>query len=124
MDVTPLIPKGHQLIEAYGDGGFKVTGERHAGSVLVFSDHSTSWQVTDWGDVQPEDFHAVLHTDPLPEIVVVGTGQHFEMLPKAIRQLFRSHGVPVDAMDTGAACRTYNVLLGEGRRVVAALVAM
>lgn len=123
-DVTPLIPKGHQLIEAYGDGGFKVSGERYDGAVLVFAEQCQSWSVQGWDALTPQDFAAVLQQTPLPELVLVGSGEHFEMLPKAIKQLFRSHQVPVEAMDTGAACRTYNVLLAEGRRVVAALVAV
>jgi uncharacterized protein len=123
-DVTPLIPKGHQLIEAYGDGGFKVAGQDYSGSVLVFAEHTQPWPLHDWDVATEGDFDTVLQSEPLPELLVIGCGAHFQMLPKSLKQLFRRHGVPVEAMDTGAACRTYNVLLAEGRRVVAALIAV
>lgn len=124
MDVTPLIPKGHQIVDAYGDGGFKVTGERHDGSVLIFAEHTHPWSVSDWSAVTPQDFDAIFAADPLPEIVVVGCGANFQMVPKALRLHFQRHRIAVDVMDTGAACRTYNILLAEGRRVAAALIAV
>ena len=124
MDVTPLIPKGHQLIEAYGGGSFKVSGQQYGGSILVFAEHTECWPVADWSRVEADDFKKILQAEPLPEIVIVGCGERFEMVPKSIKQLFRHYAIPVEAMDTGAACRTYNILLGEGRRVIAAMIAV
>lgn len=124
MDVTPLIPKGHQLVESYGNGGFRVADVRYDGSVLVFAEHTAEWSVTALENCTEEDFAPILALDPAPEIVVVGCGAEFMMLPKALRVAFRKRGIPVEAMDTGAACRTHNILLAEGRRTVAALIAV
>lgn len=124
MDVTPLIPQGHQIVEAYGDGGFRITGQRHDGSVLVFAEQTRPWPVQAWEQVTPEALAPLAAGEPLPEMAVIGTGARFEMLPKALRLWFRERGISVEAMDTGAACRTYNILLAEGRRVVAAFIAV
>lgn len=124
MDVTPLIPKGHQLIDAYGDGGFVVSEQRHDGSILVFADHTDAWPVASLEALTEADFAPILSQNPAPEVVLVGCGAEFALLPKALRKLFRARGIAVEAMDTGAACRTYNILLAEGRRVVAALIAV
>lgn len=123
MDVTPLVPKGSQLVEAYGDGGFRVTGVRYDGSVLIFTDHTQAWDVTALENATEADFASILTVQPAPEVVVVGCGAAFGMLPKALKNVFRQRGIPVEAMDTGAACRTYNILMAEGRRVAAALIA-
>jgi uncharacterized protein len=61
---------------------------------------------------------------PVPDILVVGTGATFALFPPELRQAVRAWGVVVEAMATPAACRTYNVLLAEERRVAAALIAL
>lgn len=124
MDITPSIPNSHQVIEAYGDGGFRITGQRYEGSVLVFAEQTQVWALQDWAAVTPEDITPLVATTPPPEMVVLGTGTRFEMLPKALKLWFRERRIPVEAMDTGAACRTYNILLSEGRRVTAAFIAV
>lgn len=124
MDITPLLPKGSQLIEAYGEGGFRVSAQRYETSVLVLPQQTLPWPVREWEAVQPEDFAPILHTEPAPEMLIIGCGTDFRMIPRSLKQLFRQRGIAVEAMDTGAACRTYNVLMAEGRRVAAALVAV
>jgi uncharacterized protein len=124
MDVTPLLPKGAQTIQSYGGGMFRISDVEYQGSVMVFPDHTEAWPVTDLAACDVESLSAALASDPLPEMVLIGCGQDFQMLPKALRQAFRAKGIPAEAMDTGAACRTYNILLSEGRRVVAALIAV
>lgn len=126
MDITPLIPKGRQLIEAYGDGGFRITGQAHAGSVLLLPDHTATWPVAKFDAASVESLLPILATEgeEKPEIVIMGCGATFAMIPKAIREAFRARGMVIEAMDTGAACRTYNILVTEGRRVAAALIAV
>lgn len=125
MDITPLLPKGSQLIEAYGDGGFRVSSQRYNGSVLILPQQTLLWPVRDWTEIREEDFAPVLHSEPNPEMLVIGCGADFQMIPGFLKRLlFRQRGIAVEAMDTGAACRTYNVLMAEGRRVAAALVAV
>ena len=123
-DVSPIIPAGRQVIESYGGGSFKITGERYAHSVLVLPEVTLVWDAGDW-DAASVDSLAAVHTDPdKPRTLLIGTGakQHFPT--RAFRQELRACGLVVETMDTGAACRTYNVLMSEGRDVAAALIAV
>lgn len=122
MDVTPLIPEGRQLIESYGDGAFRITGERHVGAVIVFPEATYAWNLSDIPGLSLDDFSLVTEREPVPEILLLGTGARTEFVLPSLRAAVREKGPVVDIMDTGAACRTYNVLLAEGRRVAAALL--
>lgn len=122
MDVTPLIPEGRQLIEAYGDGAFRITGERYVGAVIVFPETTFSWDLSDISRLSLENLTLVTERDPVPEILLLGTGRRAEFVLPSLRTAVREKGPVIDIMDTGAACRTYNVLLAEGRRVAAALL--
>ena len=124
MDITPLIPAGRQILQGYGDGGFRLNGVRHEGSVLVFPAQTIAWLPVTVEAITAESLVAVATADPRVEILLIGTGGRMQLIPNAVRQHFRSLGIAVDAMDTGAACRTYNVLLAEDRRVAAALIAV
>jgi len=121
MDVTPIIPAGRQVIERYGRSGFRVTGVAYAGSILVFPDRTSDWSVTAMGEVTAEALQPVMQRGGV-EILLLGCGPRMAPVPPALRQALRSAGIVVDAMDTGAACRTYNVLMAEERRVAAALI--
>lgn len=124
MDVTPLIPGDRQLIQTYGGGGFRISGVRHSGSVLIFPDQTLAWPVAEIGLLTAESLAAVAAATPQIEVLLIGCGAKAALIPSAIRAFMKDRGVVVDAMDTGAACRTYNVLLSESRRVAAALVAV
>ena len=124
MDITPLIPAGRQILQGYGDGGFRLNGVRHEGSVLVFPAQTIAWLPVTVEAITAESLAAVATAEPRVEILLIGTGGRMQLIPNAVRQHFRSLGIAVDAMDTGAACRTYNVLLAEDRRVAAALIAV
>ena len=121
MDVTPLIPADRQVIESYGTAGFRVTGVAHAGSVLVFADATLDWPIATMAEVTAEALTPVMTRGDI-EILLLGCGQRMAPVPAALRQALRAAGIVLDAMDTGAACRTYNVLLAEERRVAAALL--
>ncbi len=123
MDVTPIIPSGRQVIESYGSSGFRVTGVAYRSSILVFPDETVSWAVTDMADVTFDALRPVVERGGV-EILLLGCGARMAPPPIALRQALRAAGIVVDAMDTGAACRTYNVLLAEERRVAAALLAV
>jgi uncharacterized protein len=123
MDVTPLIPSGRQVIEGYAGGGFRISGALYTGSVLVFVDRTELWPVSTLAEATLERFAPVVARGDI-EILLLGCGPRMGMVPSALRQGLRAGGIIVDAMDTGAACRTYNVLLAEERRVAAALIAL
>jgi uncharacterized protein len=123
MDITPLIPAGRQVIEGYSASGFRVSGALYAGSVLVFVDRTELWPVSALSEAALERFAPVVARGDV-EILLLGCGRRTGMVPSALRQGLRASGIVVDAMDTGAACRTYNVLLAEERRVAAALISL
>lgn len=123
LDITPLVPAGRQVIEAYGAGGFVIAGARRAGSVLVWPDRAAPWNAAAVADIGEESL-APLFAAPLPEIVIVGCGPRFQPAPPPLRAAIRARGPALEWMDTGAACRTFNVLLAEGRSAAAALIAV
>lgn len=125
MDVTPLIPQGKQIIEAYGEGGFRISGQRVEGSVIVFPDKVIAWAPAA-GDMSAGDLQPVSAAGRAGsvELLLIGTGARMAQIDQALRQTLRADGVVIEVMDTGAACRTYNVLMAEGRRVAAALIAV
>jgi uncharacterized protein len=126
MDVTPLIPQGKQIIEAYGEGGFRISGRRVEGSVIVFPDKVVAWAPAAAGDMSAGDLQPVSAAGRAGsvELLLIGTGTRMSQVDRGLRQTLRADGVVIEAMDTGAACRTYNVLMAEGRRVAAALIAV
>ncbi len=123
MDVTPQIPQGRQVIERYGDGGFRISGQRFEGSVLVFPDRVLPWAPTSFEEVDRASLDAILAASGV-ELLLLGCGSGIRPVPGELRRELRTAGMVVEPMDTGAACRTYNVLLSEERRVAAALIAV
>jgi uncharacterized protein len=124
MDVTPQVPNGRQLIQGYGSGGFRIANTRHEGSVLVFAERTIAWPVTGFDGVTAENLSEIAAALPKVEILLIGCGKSMQIVPAGLRNHFRGLGIMIDTMDTGAACRTYNVLMSEDRRVAAALIAI
>lgn len=123
MDVTPLIPQGRQIIQSYGRGGVKVNGLIYDRPLIVFPDEVLLWDVgDDAAALSVDDFSPLIERADMFDIVLLGCGAGMVFFPPTIRNSLRARGVNVDVMDSGAACRTYNVLMAEGRRVAAALL--
>lgn len=120
MDVTPLVPKDRQVIDSYSAEGFRVSGVLHRGAIIVLPDAIHEWNVAGLDGVTLDSFAPILSAGV--RILLLGCGRRMALVPPSLRQALRADGVVVDAMDTGAACRTYNVLLAEDRRVAAALL--
>jgi uncharacterized protein len=112
------------VIEAYGGGGFRVDGESFRGSVIVLPERVVLWDVAAVAAISLETLQPVVDAAGEVEILLIGTGLRFSLVSPALRQALKERGVSADAMDTGAACRTYNILRAEGRRVAAALIAV
>lgn len=123
MDITPIIPAGRQVIESYGAAGFRVTGILHRGSILIFPDATMPWPVRDLAGVTIASLAPVTAHGGI-EILLLGCGERMHLVPPELRRELKAAGISVDAMDTRAACRTYNVLMSEDRRVAAALLAL
>lgn len=124
MDIAPRPSKGKQLIEAYGDNGFRVAGQNYKGSLLIWPDQVLPWNVFAFDQVRISDFQGIFDITPAVEILLFGVGQEMRLPPPDLRQAMRQARIAFDCMDTGAACRTYNVLMAEDRRVAAALIAV
>lgn len=127
-DITPRLMAGRPLIESYGGGGFKVAGIRHVGSILIHADGVIPWTIATADEVTAEAMTDVLAAvNPVAEpltILLIGCGPAFLPPPPPVVTMVRACAIAPEWMDTGAACRTYNVLLLEGRRVAAALIAV
>ncbi|GIL00721.1 MAG: membrane protein [Alphaproteobacteria bacterium] len=115
---------GRAPLEAYGNGGFRFAGMSHRGSLLCLPSGIYAWRVDDAAQLSLDSFSRVLAEAADIEVLLVGTGGGLAPLRPEWRQAFRDHGISADAMSTGAAVRTFNVLLAEGRAVAAALVAV
>lgn len=124
LDITPRVAAGKKVIQAYGNGCFRIAGERVRGSQIVFPDRNAAWDVRSAEDVTVASLEPVLVGAEAVRILLIGCGRRFTPPPRVVTEGLRRHGVVVDWMDTGAACRTFNVLLSEDREVAAALVAV
>ncbi len=127
MDITPLIPKGKQVIEKYGNGGFTISGRKFSSSVIIFPDEVVQWEVAS----PDKSIQALLDYVTSAEnrekfaqadIFILGTGSEVQFIEGNLKESFRRHGIYLEVMTTGSACSTYNVLLTEGRNIIAALV--
>ena len=118
MELTPLVQPGRQVIERYGPAGFRVSGVIYLGAVLVFADRTVAW---DAAAMTAEGLAPVVEHGGV-ELLLLGLGRRMVPVAAALRASLKLKGIAVEAMDTGAACRTYNLLLAEDRRVAAALL--
>jgi uncharacterized protein len=123
IDLTPLVPAGRQMIDRYGEDRFTVSGTVHHGSIIVFTDHTLAWPVRAITEVTLDSLQPILAVRESLEVVLLGCGARLTQIPRELRQMLRQSGLAAELMDTGAACRTYNVLAAEERKVAAALIA-
>ncbi|WP_026614222.1 Mth938-like domain-containing protein [Ensifer aridi] len=115
---------GRAPIDAYGNGGFRFADMSHRGSVLMLPSGVYAWDVSEGDPLAVEKFPRVLAEAREIEVLLVGTGREIRPLPKELKAALQAVGISSDPMNTGAAVRTYNVMLAESRAVAAALVAV
>ncbi|TMJ44115.1 MAG: hypothetical protein E6G89_00335 [Alphaproteobacteria bacterium] len=112
------------LIDSYGNGGFRFAGMSHQGSLLILADGMHAWRPGRFADVGLADFATVLSAGKQPAFLLFGTGATMHLPSPHLMQAFAEAGTALEAMTTGAAVRTYNILLAEKRDVAAALLAV
>ncbi|MGQ2907324.1 MAG: Mth938-like domain-containing protein [Aliihoeflea sp.] len=115
---------GRAPIDAYGNGGFRFADMSHRGSILCLPSGIHGWTPADPAALMIDDFEPLLAESDAIEILLVGMGPDLRPLPADLRKRLREAGISADPMSTGAAVRTFNVLLAEERAVAAALIAV
>jgi uncharacterized protein len=115
--------KGLYHIRAFEPGQIRVNDTLFTRSIVIspmeLIDH---WPPQSIKDLQSEHLHCLLEFSPEPEVILIGTGNHLIFPNPSLLAVLYQHQIGVEIMDTRAACRTYNVLMSEGRKVAAALL--
>ena len=116
---------GSWNIDGYGAGGFQFADMSHRGSILALPSGVYAWSATSAQEINPQSLER-LFAEPRGsiELLIVGTGRDLVPASRELRDALREAGIRVDTMGTGAAVATYNILLGERRRVAAAFLAV
>lgn len=113
--------EGNQLITAYEQGTVSINKQPYTENLVVLpSKVYTPWTVKDFDSIQAEDFMMI--ADLNPEVVILGTGSTHRFIHPKLTKPLMDKGIPVECMTTDAACRTYNILMSEGRLVAAGLI--
>jgi uncharacterized protein len=120
---APHLPRSAP-IEAYGKGGFAFADMSHRGSLLCLPDAIWAWAVTRAADIDRDSLEKVFAGAQGIDTLIIGTGNDVWLPPADLREALRAVKVVLDPMQTGPAIRTYNVMIGERRRVAAALIAV
>lgn len=115
---------GRHPIDSYGAGGFRFADMSHRGSILALPSGVRAWALAGARELIPGDFDLVFAESRAIELLLLGTGLEIVPVAEAVRWRFREAGIRLDTMQTGAAARTYNILLAENRQVAAALIAV
>ncbi len=124
LDLLQETPPGRMGITGYRPGGFRIGATWHDGHLLLLPDRVVEWPVDAAAGPTLENLAALERIDPPAEILLLGLGARAPLLPFELRRALGGWGLSVESMPTPAACRTFNLLLAEERRVVAALIAM
>ena len=120
---APHLPRSAP-IEAYGKGGFAFADMSHRGSLLCLPDAIWAWPVTRPDEIDEFSLERVFAAANIIDTLIIGTGTEVWLAPPALRNALRRVSVVLDSMQTGPAIRTYNIMIGERRRVAAALIAV
>ena len=120
---APHLPRSAP-IEAYGKGGFAFADMSHRGSLLCLPDAIWAWPVTAPADIDKASLARVFEAADRIDTLIIGTGTDVWPPPPELREALRAVRVMLDVMQTGPAITTYNIMVGERRRVAAALIAV
>jgi uncharacterized protein len=120
---APHLPRSAP-IEAYGKGGFAFADMSHRGSLLCLPDAIWTWPVTKAAEIDEYTLSRIFAAANAIDTLIVGTGMDVWVAPNRLREAFRAVHISLDSMQTGPAIRTYNIMIGERRRVAAALIAV
>jgi uncharacterized protein len=112
-------------IDAYGEGGFRLSGARHDGSLMIVADEARAWPVASVADLTLASLKPVLDAGPAEvELLLLGAGARNALPSREVRDGLRAAGIGFEFMDTPTAAKLYNLLTFEGRKLAAALIAV
>lgn len=120
---TPHFPR-RAAIEGYGKGGFSFAGMSHRGSLLCLPSGIWAWPVGNVADIDEAAFERVVAESADIALLLIGAGRESWIMPDSLRLTLHRSGISAEVSRTGTAVSTYNILLGEGRKVAAALIAV
>ncbi len=123
-EAKPAFYPGRAPIDAYGNFGFRLAGMSHQGSILLLPAGIHGWDVKGMLDVSVLSFSRIFEARDEIGFVLFGTGDAQHWPSREVERRFAAEGIGLECMATGAAVRTYNILLGEQRPVAAALIAV
>ncbi|MFN0194904.1 MAG: Mth938-like domain-containing protein [Aestuariivirga sp.] len=109
-------------IDGYRGGSFAFASMQHMGALLALPTGMMAWEVMEGRELSPSDFKSILSARESVDFVLLGTGASVRRPPNSVHRAFAEARLPFDVMDTGAAVRTYNIVLAERRRVAAAFL--
>ena len=115
---------GRAPVESYGNGGFRFADMSHRGSLLMLPSGIYGWNMVEGDPLTVENFQRVFDEAADIDVLLVGTGKDIRPLPKELNARFKELSISSDPMSTGAAVRTYNIMLAESRAVAAAFIAV
>ena len=124
IDIREAHFPGRAPLDAYGNGGFRFADMSHRGSLLCLPSGVHGWDLEEGQPLTVAAFARVLEEAEGIEVLLVGTGLSLRPIPAEVKAALRARGISSDPMGTGAAVRTYNIMLAESRAVAAALIAV
>ena len=123
MDLSSSIVFNKNKIESYGDRRFKINGKSFSGSVIVSDKATVNWSVSSINEIKLQDFNDIISNYDNLRTLLIGTGKYNQFPDRELIKNISEINLRLEFMDTGSACRTFNVLIEENRDVVAALIA-
>jgi len=121
MELSLELPRDHHYIRSVGAEGIRIDEDYYHGALIVSASQIIpEWDVRRFSDLDAEKLEIIFDLDP--ELALIGCGKTQAFLPPALQMLFLERNIGIEVMVTDAACRTFNLLAGDGRRVVAALI--
>lgn len=115
---------GRAPIDAYGNGGFRFADMSHRGSLLCLPSGIHGWDLQEGDALTVEALERVIAEANDIEVLLIGTGKNLKLIPAGLKAALKARGISSDPMSTGAAVRTFNIMLAESRAVAAALIAV
>jgi uncharacterized protein len=114
-------PQALNTVTAYGPGYIEINAQRHECAVLIQPESPVlPWAPAQFDDLKIEHFERLIELEP--EVVLLGTGNTQRFIHPRLTTALAQRRIGIESMDTGAACRTYNILMTEGRKVLAAVL--